>query len=389
MNFQSIEDYITQFPIYQYAFLSIDDIEFNDKVRTICKRECPRYGKSWSCPPAVGTVDKCKERCQQYTHALLFSSVAEVPDYSNMDALLATKREHEEITAKIEAFLKQDAWRCYTLSTDSCSICDKCTYPKKSCNHPDLMHPCIESHGILLTKNIEDNNMDYYMGEIAIEGNQLYGICYNEPKDGGGYRFVTVDKKDLKKEPTTLLSFENAIIGRWTLGKSLMPCHDGVYVCLPFDTRIYKFKDATVTEEYNMDFGEKGLIEHPVTKDMNPRWFDKNYRDINWSIVNMTESDSILLFNTNKAHAFIMNKNQYKCSGYLNFDNDIFPIACARIIPSQGLSNGVVYFTIPSSIENMLEQVKKGNEPLTPAIKEIKQKFDPDGNPMLIVWDIK
>ena len=103
----------------------------------------------------------------------------------------------------------------------------------------------------------------------------------------------------------------------------------------------------------------------------------------------MTESDSILLFKTNKAHAFIMNKNQYKCSWYLNFDNDIFPIACARIIPSQGLSNGVVYFTIPSSIENMLEQVKKGNEPLTPAIKEFKQKFDPDGNPMLIVWDIK
>ena len=133
MNFQSIEDYITQFPIYQYAFLSIDDIEFNDKVRTICKRECPRYGKSWSCPPAVGT-----------------------------------KREHEEITAKIEAFLKQDAWRCYTLSTDSCSICDKCTYPKKSCNHPDLMHPCIESHGILLTKNIEDNHMDYYMGEQMV-----------------------------------------------------------------------------------------------------------------------------------------------------------------------------------------------------------------------------
>lgn len=43
--------------------------------------------------------------------------------------------------------------------------------------------------------------MDYYMGEIAIEGNQLYGICYNEPKDGGGYSFVTVNKNDLKKNP--------------------------------------------------------------------------------------------------------------------------------------------------------------------------------------------
>ena len=87
MNFKAIEEYITQFPIYQYAFLHVDEIEFNDKVRTICKKECPRYGKSWSCPPAVGSVEKCKETCHQYSHVLLFSSVAEVPDYSDMGAL--------------------------------------------------------------------------------------------------------------------------------------------------------------------------------------------------------------------------------------------------------------------------------------------------------------
>lgn len=109
-----------------------------------------------------------QRKCSQYSHALLFSSVAEVPDYSDMDALLSTKRDHEEITRHIEQFLKKEAWHCYTLSTDSCSICEKCTYPKKSCAHPDLMHPCIESHGILLTKNIEENQMDYYMGDRMV-----------------------------------------------------------------------------------------------------------------------------------------------------------------------------------------------------------------------------
>lgn len=168
MNFKEIEEYITQFPIYQYEFLSTSDIVFSDKVRTICKKECPRYGKSWSCPPAVGTVEKCKEICMQYPSALLFSSVAEVSDYSDMNALLKTKREHEEITRTIEKHLKEEAWGCYTLSTDSCGICEKCTYPKNSCLHPDMMHPCIESHGILLTKNIEENNMDYYMGEQMV-----------------------------------------------------------------------------------------------------------------------------------------------------------------------------------------------------------------------------
>ena len=65
MTQTEIEEYITQFPIYQYAFVKPEDIEFNDRVRQICKKECSRYGASWSCPPAVGTVEVCKERCFQ------------------------------------------------------------------------------------------------------------------------------------------------------------------------------------------------------------------------------------------------------------------------------------------------------------------------------------
>lgn len=168
MDFSQIEEYITRYPIYQYAFIPTEQLEFNQKVRVICKKECPRYGKSWSCPPAVGTVEHCKDVCSKYSHALLFSSIAEVPDYSDMDTLLKTKKEHEEITSRIEFFAKDQGWKTYTLSTDSCNICQKCSYPQKSCKHPDFMHPCIESHGILLTKSIEENQMDYYLGEQMV-----------------------------------------------------------------------------------------------------------------------------------------------------------------------------------------------------------------------------
>ena len=37
MTQTEIEEYITQFPIYQYAFVKPEDIEFNDRVRQICK----------------------------------------------------------------------------------------------------------------------------------------------------------------------------------------------------------------------------------------------------------------------------------------------------------------------------------------------------------------
>lgn len=168
MKFEIIEDYITQFPIYQYAFLDTQTLEFSDKVRTICKKECPRYGSSWSCPPAVGSVEKCKETCVEYPKVLLFSSIAEVMDYSDIEHTLKSKQEHENITRKIEKFLRLNGVPCYTLSTDSCSACEKCTYPKKSCTHPEIMHPCIESHGIVLTNTIEQQNMDYFLGENMI-----------------------------------------------------------------------------------------------------------------------------------------------------------------------------------------------------------------------------
>lgn len=164
MNFKSIEDYMVQFPIYQYAFLKAEDIEFDENVRNLCLKECANYGKSWSCPPAVGSLKQCKSKCMEYTHAILFSTLAEIRDSSAAQSLQNAKKEHEEITARIEEFLHNEVLKCYTLSTDSCSLCEKCTYPKKSCVSLEQMHPCIESHGILLSKNIDENHMDYFLG---------------------------------------------------------------------------------------------------------------------------------------------------------------------------------------------------------------------------------
>ena len=41
MTKEEIETFITQFPIYQYAFVRPEDLEFNERVRAICKKECP------------------------------------------------------------------------------------------------------------------------------------------------------------------------------------------------------------------------------------------------------------------------------------------------------------------------------------------------------------
>ncbi len=92
MKRQDIEASITCFPICDYAFIQIKDIPFKEEVRHICRTECPRYGKSWSCPPAVGTVEECRSRCEAYEGGFLFTTMTEVSDMENMEELLSTRR---------------------------------------------------------------------------------------------------------------------------------------------------------------------------------------------------------------------------------------------------------------------------------------------------------
>lgn len=175
MLYQSIEQFITRFPIYQYEMIDSNKIEFDNKAQTFCKRECSRYGTSWSCPPAIGNVDKCKAKCLKFPKALIFSSIAEAED--DAPAITEARRRHGQIIKQITRFLKVNNVPCYAISTDECSLCEKCSYPKRPCLHSESMIPCIEGHGIVLVDMLGELQMDYLMED----GRRIwFGIIFLE-----------------------------------------------------------------------------------------------------------------------------------------------------------------------------------------------------------------
>ena len=56
------------------------------------------YGKTWACPPAVGTVEECRTRCLSYPHALYLTTLTEVSDIAKLEETLATRAPHEAVT---------------------------------------------------------------------------------------------------------------------------------------------------------------------------------------------------------------------------------------------------------------------------------------------------
>ena len=53
------------------------------------------------------------------------------------------------------------------LSTEACAICEHCAYPGAPCRHPELMFPCVESHGIIVTALAEKEGIDFYGGNLV------------------------------------------------------------------------------------------------------------------------------------------------------------------------------------------------------------------------------
>ena len=178
MNLQTIESAITAYPICAYAFIQIQDIHFKEEVRHICRTECPRYGKSWSCPPAVGTVEECKKRCEAYEGGFLFTTMTEVSDIENMDELLSTRAEHEKLTHQIRELFQNQQQETLTLSTESCAVCQRCAWPDAPCRFPDRMLPCMEGYGILVTVLAEQCGIAFLSGNNLVTWFSL--ILYRE-----------------------------------------------------------------------------------------------------------------------------------------------------------------------------------------------------------------
>ncbi len=164
-----LEEQLSQLPLYVYQLLDPKGLDFNERVRWICQNECPMYGKTWACPPAVGDVAQCKARCLGYSNCLMIATITEVADISDIQETLATRGEHEAITNEVRELFRQQGVEPYILSTEACAECDRCAWlDGQPCRFPERMHPCVESHGINILGLLDNQGLAFQYGENVV-----------------------------------------------------------------------------------------------------------------------------------------------------------------------------------------------------------------------------
>lgn len=83
--------------MFQYGFVDTADIRFSQEVRGMCEvNTCRQYGKTWACPPAIGTVEECRARVQRYDRMLVFSVKYDLEDSFDYEGMVAGMQQFKE-----------------------------------------------------------------------------------------------------------------------------------------------------------------------------------------------------------------------------------------------------------------------------------------------------
>lgn len=169
MDKKHLEQGLAELPLYAYHFFDPQELEFSDRIRFICEHECPMYAKTWACPPGVGSVAQCAQKCRTYRSCLMIATTTEVCDISDIDETLATRPEHERVTNLVRDLLRAEEVEPYVLSTEACTLCTRCAYlDGLPCRLPGKMHPCVESHGINIVPVMEQCGLEFQFGQNVV-----------------------------------------------------------------------------------------------------------------------------------------------------------------------------------------------------------------------------
>lgn len=143
-------------------------IKIMSEVRDMCAADsCGKYGKSWSCPPACGTLEEIKEKISAYAKGAALQTIEELEDQFDFETMQEAEARHKERLLELGARLF-DLSDHIILSSGACTLCRECTYPESPCRFPDRMMPSMEAYGLMVSDICAASGLRYHNGEGTV-----------------------------------------------------------------------------------------------------------------------------------------------------------------------------------------------------------------------------
>ena len=160
------------------AVLPTEELIFEPGIRAMCEANvCQSYGSCWACPPAVGTLEECRDRAMRYRWLLLFSKKYPLEDSFDWEGMVAAMKDFKREVDLFGRAVKSLLSDFLLLSNEGCSRCKSCTWPSAPCRFPDRLWHSIEGYGLNIGELAKKGGIPYNNGPETVTwfGGLLFG----------------------------------------------------------------------------------------------------------------------------------------------------------------------------------------------------------------------
>ncbi|MBQ6621893.1 MAG: DUF2284 domain-containing protein [Mogibacterium sp.] len=156
---------------------------FREEVRAMCSADrCRNYGRSWSCPPALGSLRQIAETAAEYAGGILVQTTEPMEDDFDLKTIHEAAKLHQQHFDTLVRQVGRLCPDCLPMGAGGCRRCRKCTYPDRPCRHPDKLYPSMEAYGLLVSDICIRSGLKYNYGPQTM----TYTSCILVRETGAG-----------------------------------------------------------------------------------------------------------------------------------------------------------------------------------------------------------
>ncbi|MDR2493325.1 MAG: DUF2284 domain-containing protein [Coriobacteriales bacterium] len=163
----AVEQLIREAGFDSVGVCAASSLKVLEEVRDMCAADrCRAYGRSWSCPPACGSLDQFAALFARYQDCIVFQTTLPLEDDFDYEGMVAAKALHDKRSLRLAMGVLDSGHDVSLLGAGSCMLCgeDACTCPDEPCVNPELMHPSMEAAGLWVSEVCKTAGVPYNHG---------------------------------------------------------------------------------------------------------------------------------------------------------------------------------------------------------------------------------
>jgi hypothetical protein len=117
---------------------------------------------------ACPSLDACAARIRPYAKGIIVQTIGKLEDEFDGEGMMDAAHRHAQSFRRFLKELRIEYPGMLPMGTESCSICESCSYPDAQCRDPYGANPPMEAFGMLVNEVCRANRMEYCYGKGTI-----------------------------------------------------------------------------------------------------------------------------------------------------------------------------------------------------------------------------